>query len=116
MQQGQRLKESLDHFQQTGSSSEFANFEEHGRILTNSILFEIEKDIEQFFKDTKCMEQVPRHDFSSHFNEIPVHHSDENLTLLEQKKKSLLNLILSFLVYRPDVGYVKVSTLFVFLS
>ena len=29
--------------------------------------------------------------------------------LKQKKKESLMNLILSFLVYRPDVGYVKVS-------
>ena len=30
---------------------------------------------------------------------------------LQKKKECLMNLILSFLVYRPDVGYVKVSNL-----
>ena len=30
--------------------------------------------------------------------------------VLSAKKESLMNLILAFLVYRPDVGYVKVST------
>ena len=74
---------------------------------------QIQEDIDQFFEVTDCLSVLPKTDPPDlnldSDGEVKTEVASETATS-SLKKKSLMNLILSFLVYRPDVGYVKVST------
>ena len=97
-----------DENQQTGSSIEMVSGSDEstkGRIITYRMIIDMEHDIDDFFKKTKCLEQVPksRKTGASDFDiTLPIRVDEDDL---QEKKKSLLNMLLSFLVYRPDVGY-----------
>ena len=74
---------------------------------------QIQDDIDQFFEVTDCLSVLPKTDppdlMLDSDGGVKTEVATETATSA-LKKKSLMNLILSFLVYRPDVGYVKVST------
>ena len=56
------------------------------------VVQQIKDDIDKFFQITKCFEEDTENGSNS---------------ILQEKKESLLNVLISFLVYRPDVGYVE---------
>ena len=91
-----------------------------GRVLDLLTLNQIQEDIDKFFEVTESLSIMNKTSGSPGkvtgflAEELPP--QPENVTRstgssereqLCRKKESLLNLILSFLVYRPDVGYVK---------
>ncbi len=81
----------------------------------------MKEDIDHFFELTKCcgeeFESTPASLFQGQSNrnlgsnalQLPQSSENRRNSLLQEKKDQLLHVLIAFLLYRPDVGYVQVS-------